>query len=72
MSISVRLKPEAEARLSNAVIQTGKPRNALINDAILTYFKSYDDEARQRDIARQCQLANEADKRDNLDDFGDF
>jgi predicted transcriptional regulator len=39
MSISVRLKPEAEIRLHQAISKTGKPRNALINEAVMGWFQ---------------------------------
>lgn len=69
MSISVRLRPEAEARLASAVARTGKPRNAIINEAIANYLKDYGDEATRREIERQCRLANEADQRDDWQAF---
>lgn len=48
MSISVRLKPEAESRLCQAISKTGKPRNALINEAVLGWFKGEEYEASDR------------------------
>jgi hypothetical protein len=39
MSISVRLKPEAESCLFLAASKTGKPRNALINEAIIGWLQ---------------------------------
>ena len=69
MSISVRLRPEAEARLANAVVSSGKPRNAIINEAIVSYLKDYDDKTMEREIERQCRLANEADQRDDWQAF---
>lgn len=48
MSISVRLKPEAENRLHQAISKTGKPRNALINEAVLGWFQGDEYEAADR------------------------
>ena len=48
MSISVRLKPEAESCLYQAASKTGKPRNALINEAIIGWFSGDDHEASDR------------------------
>lgn len=48
MSISVRLKPEAENRLHQAISKTGKPRNALINEAVLGWFQGKGYEAADR------------------------
>jgi len=38
MSVSVRLRPEAESALVRAVAASGRPRNALINEAILGWL----------------------------------
>lgn len=48
MSISVRLKPEAESRLHQAVSKTGKPRNALINEAVMGWFQGAEYEVADR------------------------
>lgn len=58
MSISVRLKPEAESKLTQAAAKSGKPRNALINEAILGWFqgKEYEAEDRAARIRERRQL----------------
>jgi predicted DNA-binding protein len=72
MSISLRLRPEAETRLSNAVAKTGRPRNAIINDALIEYLHKFDSASVQNEIDNQLKLLNAADERDNFSDFGDW
>lgn len=48
MSISVRLKPEAESCLYLAASRTGKPRNALINEAIIGWLQGGDHQTSDR------------------------
>lgn len=48
MSLSVRLRPEAESALAEAVAASGRPRNALINEAILGWLAAREPANRDR------------------------
>ncbi|MFM9912315.1 MAG: hypothetical protein ACKVN9_02130 [Methylophilaceae bacterium] len=47
-NMSIRLNQEAESRLTQAILKTGKPRNALINEAVTGFFKGADYDAWDR------------------------
>jgi len=55
MSVSVRLKPEAESVLAQAVAESGKPRNALINEAILGWLAGREESGHDRPTLIRAQ-----------------
>ena len=72
MQVSVRLTGEVERKLSGVVNATRKPRNAIINEALVFYLDSLNVEALERDIAAQMRAFNAADKVDDCTELGDF
>jgi predicted transcriptional regulator len=46
--VSIRLNHEAESRLTQAILETGKSRNMLINEAIVGFLKGADYDAVDR------------------------
>lgn len=72
MQISVRLNGQVERQLENAVNAMHKPRNAIINDAILFYLDSMKIDAIQENINSRMEAFNNADKLDDVSDFGDW
>lgn len=72
MQLSVRLTSEVERKLAGAVNLMHKPRNSIINDALKHYLDNLNVDAVEKDIAVKIQALNEADKIDDLTDFGDY
>ena len=72
MQVTVRLNRSVEHKLASAVNVTHKPRNLLINEAITFYLDSMMLGVVQEEIDRRMQAFNEADKQDELSDFGDW
>jgi predicted transcriptional regulator len=72
MATSVRLRRDLDQRLARAAEVTGKSTNRLINDAIEDYLRRLNFPDLQREIERQCRLANRADRKDDWEEFADF
>lgn len=72
MNVNVRLKKEAELLLANAAMLSGKPKNAIINEAILLYAKQFNSEHLQEDINKKMRMLNLTDSQDETSDLGDF
>lgn len=72
MQVSVRLTGQVESQLENAISAMHKPRNAIINEAILFYLESLNIKAVQSAIDDRMSAFNQAEKQDNLSDFGDW
>lgn len=72
MQVTVRLNRNVEHKLASAVNATHKPRNLLINEAIEFYLDNINLDVVQEEIDRRMQVFNEADKQDELADFGDW
>ena len=64
MHVSVRLKSDVELQLIHLVEITGKPKSALINEAILNYANSMNLRGIQFDINKKMQAMNTADADD--------
>ena len=72
MNVNVRLRKDAETLLTHAAMLSGKPKNAIINEAILLYAKQFDHQHLQDDINKKMHLLNLSDARDETSDLGDF
>ena len=72
MHVSVRLKRDVELQLIQLVEITGKPKSALINEAILNYANSMNLRGIQFDINKKMQAMNKADADDETSDLGDY
>ena len=72
MNVNVRLRKDAETLLANAVMLSGKPKNAIINEAILLYAKQFNHPHLQQEINRKMLLLNQADNLDDTSDLGDY
>jgi predicted DNA-binding protein len=72
MHLSVRLKSDVELQLIHLVEITGKPKSALINEAILNYANSMNLRGMQSDINKKMQAMNKADADDETSDLGDY
>lgn len=72
MHVSVRLKSDVELQLIHLVEITGKPKSALINEAILNYANSMNLRGIQFDINKKMQAMNKADADDETSDLGDY
>jgi predicted transcriptional regulator len=72
MATSVRLRRDLDQRLARAAEVTGKSTNRLINDAIEDYLRRLKLPELEREIERQCRLANRADRKDDWEAFADF
>lgn len=72
MNVNVRLRKDAETLLANAAMLSGKPKNAIINEAILLYAKQFNHPDLQLQINRKMLLLNQTDSLDNTSDLGDY
>jgi predicted DNA-binding protein len=72
MHVSVRLKSDVELQLIHLVEITGKPKSALINEAILNYANSMNLRGMQSDINKKMQAMNKTDADDETSDLGDY
>lgn len=72
MNVNVRLRKDAETLLTNAAKLSGKPKNAIINEAILLYAKQFDHTHIQEAINRKMYALNQTDSADNTSDLGDY
>ena len=72
MNVNVRLRKDAEMLLTNAAMLSGKPKNAIINEAILLYAKQFDHPHLQEAINRKMYALNNTDNVDNTTDLGDY
>jgi uncharacterized protein (DUF1778 family) len=72
MNVNVRLRKDAETLLEHAAMLSGKPKNAIINEAILLYAKAFNHAQLQQEINHKMSLLNQADSLDNTTDLGDF
>ena len=72
MNVNVRLRKDAELLLANAAMLLGKPKNAIINEAILLYAKQFNHSHLQEEINRKMHALNQADNLDNTSDLGDY
>lgn len=69
MQVSVRLSSAVERKLETAINTMHKPRNAIINEALEFYLDSIQIE---KSLEPRMQAFNDADKSDDLADFGDW
>ena len=72
MNVNVRLRKDAELLLANAAMLLGKPKNAIINEAILLYAKQFNHTHLQAEINRKMLALNQIDNSDNTSDLGDY
>ena len=72
MNVNVRLRKDAEILLANAAMLSGKPKNAIINEAILHYAKQFDHPHLQAEVNRKMSALNQTDNLDNTSDLGDY
>ncbi len=72
MNVNVRLRKDAETVLTNAAMLSGKPKNAIINEAILLYAKQFDHPHLQDAVNRKMVTLNYTDNTDNTSDLGDY
>ena len=72
MNVNVRLRKDAELLLANAAMLLGKPKNAIINEAILLYAKQFNHSHLQEEINRKMHVLNQVDNLDNTSDLGDY
>jgi uncharacterized protein (DUF1778 family) len=72
MNVNVRLKKDTEMLLTNAAMLSGKPKNAIINEAILLYAKQFDHTHLQEAVNRKMSALNDTDNTDNTSDLGDY
>ena len=72
MNVNVRLRKDAETVLAHAAMLSGKPKNAIINEAILLYAKQFNHSSLQSEINQKMVLLNLADSQDNTTDLGDY
>ena len=72
MNVNVRLRKDAEILLANAAMLSGKPKNAIINEAILLYAKQFNHTHLQAEINRKMLALNQIDNLDDTSDLGDY
>ena len=72
MNVNVRLRKDAETLLANAAMLSGKPKNAIINEAILLYAKQFNHPHLQDEVNRKMSMLNQTDHLDNTSDLGDY
>lgn len=72
MNVNVRLRKDTEVLLANAALLSGKPKNAIINEAILLYAKQFNSDHLQEDINKKMRMLNLTDAEDNTSDLGDY
>ena len=72
MNVNVRLRKDAEMVLVHAAMHSGKPKNAIINEAILLYAEQFNSQNLQDDINKKMRLLNLTDAQDETSDLGDF
>ena len=72
MNVNVRLRKDAETVLTNAAMLSGKPKNAIINEAILLYAQHLNHPSLQNEINKKMLSLNKTDSTDNTSDLGDY